>query len=192
MQVEILEKNLTKTHKFHSENFQYSLHHYPDQILDEPPKDSIEAESIKIKASFGQRDHEHIDGQENKGSEDNQAPEDGQGYEDGQGTNDNDEVKSETSTITTPVTTSQTSTSFDLITTEEAEIETTKLPTEIPVIFTTSEMTTENGSGDSTTEDQFTTLAFLESTLQPTTTAPLVEFETTQSVKKAGFQINAF
>ena len=182
LQVEILEKHLTKTHKFHSENFEYSIVHSPGAVINEPPKDSIAAESIKIKASFGQRDHEHNDGQEDDDQEN------GQSSEDGPGDDINNEVTFETSTAAIPMTisTSSVSTLVDIVTTDETKTETTKSPTEIPVLFTTREMTTENGSGDSTTDDQFTTV-ISQSTLLPTTALPVVEFSTAQSLAKGGF-----
>ena len=182
LQVEILEKNLTKTHKFHSENFEYSIVHSPGAVINEPPKDSIAAESIKIKASFGQRDHEHNDGQEDEDQED------GQISDDGQGDDISNEVTFETSTAAIAMTTSTTllTTSVDIVTTDKTKTETTKLPTEVPVIFTTRDMTIENGSGDSTTDDQFTTL-ISQSTLLPTAALPVVEFSTAQSLAKGGF-----
>ena len=156
-----MEKNLTKTHKFHSENFQYSLQHFPGEKLNEPPEDSIEAESIKIKASFGQKDHEHIDGQDS---------------DNGPEADNNNEVTTQTST--TPTTTTQPSLTTEFVVTTEELTTTTTKPTEVPVVFTTREMTTENGSGDSTTEDQ-TTILFIDTLI--TTLPPTVEISTTES-----------
>ena len=158
--MEILEKNLTKTHKFHSENFQYSLQHFPGEKLNEPPEDSIEAESIKIKASFGQKDHEHIDGQDS---------------ENGPETDNNNDARE---TSTTPTTTTQSLLTTEYVVTREELTTTTLSPTEVPVVFTTRDMTTENGSGDSTTEDQ-TTLVFIDPLI--TTLPPTVEISTTVS-----------
>ena len=158
-----MEKNLTKTHKFHSENFQYSLQHFPGEKLNEPPEDSIEAESIKIKASFGQKDHEHIDGQDSQ---------DGQGSPD----NNNEIIETSTSPITTTSTLSALTTEY-VVTTEKLSTLST-IPTEVPVVFTTREMTTENGSGDSTTEDQ-TTFVFIDPLI--TTHPPTVEISTMES-----------